>query len=197
MKSTAILLAAGRARRMGRPKILLRVGGEPLLARSLAALGEICARTIAVLPEELPAAWKIAQGAGAQRVAGASDGEMMDSLRCGLAVIPRGTPVCVALGDQPLRPKLPWLRTLAALAASHPELPVLPLYRGQRGHPVFLPATLCDSLRETPPAGGLRELLRAAPELIFLETGDPLAVLDLDTPEDWQRFRHDSRRARR
>ena len=146
-------------------------------------------------PEELPAAWKIAQGAGAQCVAGASDDEMMDSLRCGLLVIPRGTAVCVALGDQPLRPGLPWLRTLAALAANHPGLPVLPLYRGQRGHPAFLPAVLADALRDLPPAGGLRELLRAAPELILLETGDPLAVIDLDTPEEWRRFCNDNRRA--
>ena len=179
---------------MGRPKILLRVEGETLLARSLAALGELCAVTIAVLPEELPAAWKIARGAGAQRVAGASDGEMMDSLCCGLAVLPRGTPVCVALGDQPLRPGLPWLRTLAALAAHHPEHPVLPLYRGKRGHPVFLPAALADRLRNESPAGGLRELLRAAPEIVLLETGDSLATLDLDTPEDWRSYRRNHRR---
>ena len=185
---------------MGRPKILLRVKGEPLLARSLAALREVCAVTIAVLPEELPAAWKIAQSTGAHCVAGASDGEMMDSLRRGLAVIPPGTPICVALGDQPLRPGLPWLLTLAALAANHPELPVLPLYRGRRGHPVFLPGPFADGLRDgvraSAPAGGLRELLHAAPELILLETGDALAVLDLDTPEEWRRFRHDIRRNR-
>jgi molybdenum cofactor cytidylyltransferase len=182
----SILLAAGKSSRMGEPKILLQWQGKTLLENALSALRLLTRGTIAVLPHDLSAAQKIARNQGVTVACGDPEADMLDSLRRGLAAAPPGTPVFVAIGDQPLGP-YPWLRQLAGLAALHPGLPLIPMHCGKKGHPVYLPAPLADRLRVEAPADGLRGLLRTLPTNL-LETADPRAVLDLDTPEDYKRL---------
>jgi molybdenum cofactor cytidylyltransferase len=182
----AILLAAGKSSRMGEPKILLQWQGRTLLENALAALRILARRTVVVLPHDLSAAQKLARAQGADVVCGDPESAMTDSLRRALAAIPPGTPVFVAIGDQPLGP-YPWLKTLAGIAGLHPDKALVPMHRGKKGHPVFLPGPLADRLRIESPPDGLRGLLRTIPVELF-ETDDPRAVIDLDTPEDYQRL---------
>lgn len=182
----SILLAAGKSSRMGEPKLLLQWQGKTLLEGALAALRLLARSTVAVLPHDLAAAQKLARNQGVRVACGNPDADMLDSLRRGLAAVPPGTPVFVAIGDQPLGP-YPWLKQLAALAALHPALPLIPMHCGKKGHPVYLPAPLADRLRIETPVDGLRGLLRTLPANL-LETADPRAVLDLDTPEDYQQL---------
>jgi molybdenum cofactor cytidylyltransferase len=185
----AILLAAGKSSRMGEPKILLQWQGKTLLENGLSALRLLARRTVVVLPHDLLAAQKLARSQGVEVACGDPESEMTDSLRRALAAVAPSTPVFVAIGDQPLGP-WPWLKTLAGLAGLHPENPIIPMHRGKKGHPVYLPGPLADRLRMESPEDGLRGLLRIVDGLQLLETDDPRAVLDLDTPEDYQRLAH-------
>jgi molybdenum cofactor cytidylyltransferase len=148
----AILLASGKSSRMGEPKILLTWQGKTLLESALSALRILARRTIAVLPHDLAAAQKLARSQGADVVCGDPEREMTDSLRRGLAAIAPGTPVFVAIGDQPLGP-YPWLKTLAGIAGLHPDMALVPMHRGKKGHPAFLPGPLADRLRSEIPPG--------------------------------------------
>ena len=74
-------------------------------------------------------------------------------------------------------------RLFAALAAREGEgLPAAPLFasfRGEAGHPVFVPASLVPSIATLPPGGKLRPfLLKENPQ--FVECSDESVLLDLD-----------------
>ena len=189
-----LLLAAGRSTRMGRPKALLRWRGRTLLEHALSTLGALADPVVAVVPPGPGLTRELAARAGARLADGVPDGEMVDSLRAGLAALPAGRPVLVATIDQVLIPSV-WLGWLARLAADHPETCWIPLCDGAGGHPVALSPALATALRDGAPApDGLRGLLRAAPKLGMLETHDPACRRDLDTPAQWRAFVRATRR---
>ena len=65
---------------------------------------------------------------------------------------------------------------------------VLPLFRGQRGHPVIFPAALYDELLAAPLDKGARAVVWAHPsDVLQLETTEQGCVLNLNDPETLQR----------
>ena len=94
----AIVPAAGRSERMGRPKLLLPLQGQTLIARVVTALRAGGADLVVVVapPEdsdEGPAVAQAARGAGAFVVAPTErPAEMRDSIEIGLATIAKFTP---------------------------------------------------------------------------------------------------------
>lgn len=190
----AILLAAGRSTRMGRSKALLRWRGRTLLEHALATLQTLAEPVAAVVPPGSGRVRDLAARRGVRLADGAPEGEMIDSVRAGLAALPADRPVLVATVDQVLTPA-PWLALLARLAADHPEACWIPLHDGAGGHPVALAPALANALRAGLPApDGLRGLLRGAPDVRMLETHDPACRRDLDTPAEWRRFLRRTRR---
>ncbi len=132
----AIVLAAGRSRRMGAQKLLLPLGGVPMIARVVdAVLAGTVDDVVVVI------------GPGGERIAAAlagrpvrfianpnPDGEMLGSVRCGLRALP---PKCeaalVVLGDQPgLTAGL--IATLVGAFRSSGRGIVVPTHCGRRGH---------------------------------------------------------------
>lgn len=65
-----------------------------------------------------------------------------------------------------------------------------PACHGRRGHPPLLATSYRDAILAWPGAGGLKALLRKYPaDAASIETGDEGILLDMDTPEDYQRLR--------
>lgn len=187
---SAIVLAAGRSRRMGRSKPLLPLGGRTVLQQVLTALG-------AAEPDKV----FVVLGQGDQPLADslegftvsiiwnlASESEMSDSLRVALHALPpvdHGVMIC--LGDQPLIAAATY-RRLALEHLSRPDAIIQPQFGGRRGHPVLLPASI---LREITNRSTLRDLLASqASRVLCIEVDDPGILLDLDTPDDYRRILH-------
>src|SRR5712692_8704129 len=62
---------------------------------------------------------------------------------------------------------------------------VSPRYRGKRGHPVALPLSLRDEIRDTPATANLHEVIKKhADQRVDLEVDDPGINRDVDTPAD-------------
>lgn len=188
---TAIVLAAGRSRRMGCSKPLLPLGGRTVLQQVLLALSEVQPDRILVIlgPQGEPVADSLINFAVSIIWNLTEDCDMVDSLRTALRALPqKDHGVIVCLGDQPLIAPATY-RQLADHYQAHPEAIVQPRCKGRKGHPVLLPSKLLQELATYPT---LRDLLTIyAERLQLVDVDDPGILMDLDTPEDYQRvLRH-------
>jgi molybdenum cofactor cytidylyltransferase len=188
----AIILAAGSASRMGRPKQLLDWGGQPLvrvvaqhaLAAQLdrvlvvvGAAGDTVAAALADLPVELVENPAYAEG-------------QSTSLRAGIAALtPDVGAALVLLGDQPFVSPEIMMRIVEEWRASGTAI-VAPVYRGQRGNPVLFARAVFSELLAIEGDQGARAILAADParvQKVLFDDDQPLA--DIDTPADYARLR--------
>lgn len=186
---SALVLAAGRATRMGQPKQLLRIAGETLVhraARTALSAGvddvvvvvgnaaeEVCA-DLADLPLRTILNPDYADG-------------MATSLRAGVrALAADSEAVVVLLADQPLLES----RIVAALVERfrRSDAPlVVPLYAGRRGNPVLFARALYGELAQVSGDAGARELVAAhLAEAAQVELDEPAAQMDVDTWEEYE-----------
>ena len=189
---TAIVLAAGRARRMGSQKLLLPVDGRPMIERVVeAAMGSTAVETVVVVGCEADQVRAALTGYPARIVenAGYQLG-MSTSLRAGLAA---ARPDCEAaifiLGDQPFVASSLIDEVIARHARSGSPI-VRPAVDGKPSHPVLMGAALFSEIMALEGDLGAREILaRHSREVDLLAVADPLFALDLDTPEDYESAR--------
>jgi molybdenum cofactor cytidylyltransferase len=198
----AIVPAAGRSTRMGRPKLLLPIGGMALIARAVAALREAGVDLVILVapPLEAPGATAIADLArceGARVVVPPTyTPDMRATVEMGLDGLDPGIPptaLLLAPGDSPGMSAELVARILEA-GRAHPRAIVVPMHAGHRGHPVLIPWHLASEIRRLPAGAGINALLLAHPsEVVEVEWAEPRALLDLDTPEDYEKWTGESR----
>lgn len=185
----AIVLAAGKGERMGRPKALVDWHGKTFLEHALESLKAAGASPIAVVldpaAQDFAAAKKIAGDAGAVVVENAKpERGMLSSVRHGLTALSGATHAALLPVDHPgIRPAT--LEALFLHARSAPDRIVVPVFEGRRGHPGVFPASRFGDLMGAPDDEGARAVLRTHANLVLEATiDDPAVVRDLDTPED-------------
>ena len=67
---------------------------------------------------------------------------------------------------------------------------VVPSYRRRRGHPWLLARILWDALLELRTSATMRDFLdQHTSDIHYVNLNTPSILQDLDTPEDYQRFR--------
>ena len=191
------LLAAGEGSRMGGvPKCLIRIDGQPLIRRSLAALREFGAVRIAVVTGNYADAIESQVEGAAQIVRNpAPERGQQSSVRLGLEALAGHAldVVLVMLADQPLIGAAD-LRELVAAHAARPAICRVsyPEVDGQRGNPVaFDPSLVAEVLaaRGEGGRGGLRGWIDANPAAVHrYPTSNPHFVTDLDTRDDLERL---------
>jgi len=182
----AIVLAAGKSERMGRPKPLLPCKGSTFLGTILRTLERSRVGAVRVV---------LGHGAeGIRRVTGLPDGivaanplpdrGMLSSVRCGIEALPEGVdgfllwPV-----DHPLVGATTLDRLIAAFEASRPPL-AIPTHDGRRGHPALFAASLIPEFENAPEDEGARAVVRAhAADLLEVGVNDAGVVTGIDTPE--------------
>ncbi len=177
-----MVLAAGRATRMGRPKVTLPWAGRTLLEHVLTVLaaGEATPLAVVVGPDSpvlrLPAAVRLVHNPLARRGLGTS-------IAAGIgAVSGEVDAALICLGDQPGIAAATVFALRAALRPPH--LAAAPVYRGGvRGHPVLFSAALFEELLALQGDQGARAVLLAHPWAAV--TVDAPAPADVDTPEDY------------
>ncbi|MDD3813480.1 MAG: nucleotidyltransferase family protein [Desulfocapsaceae bacterium] len=183
----AILLAAGAARRMGSCKQLLPLAGKTVIAHCLETLltGGSKEVIVVVRPEGDEVA-RAARDYPVQVVMTTDpDGDMAASVRTGRDALSSSiTGVMVALCDYPLVTAAT-ISSLIAVHCMNPEGIIIPCHHGRRGHPPLFPRQLLEGLAAPLT---LRDLMRANPERIkHLSVADRGVLIDMDTPEDYQR----------
>lgn len=191
--SVAILLpAAGASSRMqGRDKLLEMVNGQPLLRVMATRALRVSAQVAVTLRAPDPARMAALAGLPLHLIAvpDAAQG-MAGSLRAGAhwALGGRASALMVILPDMPDITESD-LRHLMAEHAHHPEAPLrAATMDGKAGHPVILPRMLWPEMTRLSGDQGARGLFQAHPPRLCPLPG-ARALTDLDTPEDWERWR--------
>ena len=184
---SAVVLAAGTSRRMGRPKPLVKLGRKTILQHVVANLEASQVDQIVVV-----------LGFGAEKIIPTLKGMscqvvvnpqyilgMSSSIRCGLSTVnPQARAVLIALGDQPyIPPEI--VDVLLRRYQKEDQKIVVPLYGGKRGHPVIFGRKYWPELRALKGDVGGRELLhRHAQHVLEVEVGQEGVLADIDTPSD-------------
>jgi molybdenum cofactor cytidylyltransferase len=190
----AVLLAAGAGSRLGgRPKALLELGGVPLILRQLIALsGAGVDEVVVVLGHHADAVEAAVRAFPITLVHNpAPDDGQASSVRVGLrALSPRIDAVIVALADQPLLDA----QDMVALIGAYKKRPegmamVVPRVAGEPGNPVIFDATLREAWLDGSANLACRQWRDQHPERVhWLDTDNRRYKVDIDTPEDLQRF---------
>lgn len=189
MKLAAVVPAAGLSRRMGREKILLPFGGGTVLERVLTTLAAAgVAEPVVVLRPDLPEAAEAVRRAGARAVLNPHpEREMLLSIRMGMADLPPDTGAFYVWPADHPAVAVETIRLLAR--AGGPGRVALPVHAGRRGHPALVGAELIPAIAAISPGRGLRDLWRTSSEvLVEVPVDDPGVLLDLNTPEDYERW---------
>lgn len=197
---SAVVLAAGAARRMGREKLMLAVGGKPLLrtiVREVVPLGlpqilvvanEENRRAVFAALSDLPV--EILLNSRAQEGMGTSIALAASS------VAPTSRGILLLQGDQPFVDRV-ILRTLVGEWKRRSPDFVASSYDGVVTTPVLFGRHLFDELRGLGGDRGAKSVLeRHWPAGRVLEFPS-WRGLDVDTPEDYERARRLARSARR
>lgn len=180
-----LLLAAGAGRRMGGPKALIELGGEPLVRRGIRLLSDGgCDPVVVVVGAAAEQVGALCDGA---QVVHASDWDtgMGASLRAGLAALDDAAAACVvALVDQPQV----GVEAVQRLRAAHAggATAAVATYAGKARNPVLLDrSTWVDVALAAVGDEGARSWLRAHPDLVVqVDCTDVGSPDDLDTPDD-------------
>lgn len=181
----AIALAAGRGHRMGGPKHLLLVDGEPMLARVVAALrGSRCAGVAVVLRPGDSAGRECARALGAP-VVYAEDPEegRAASVRAGVGAVPAAAAMLFALVDQPYLEATDFDALVGAFEVGRAGI-VHASYGGARGSPVLFAPRYRAELLALRGADGGRTVLAQHPEDVAGVELDPAHGRDVDRPQD-------------
>ena len=185
---SGVILAAGASRRLGRPKQLLDLGGEPLLRRTVRnAMDSTLVEVLLVL------------GSRANEIA-ASVGDLgqrtvinprfavgqSTSVLAGIgAVAPDADAILIMLGDQPLVTEAALSRIVGRFRGGGVSI-VQATYDGTPGNPVLFNRSLfAELLAVTGDEGARRVVRRHGAVVIGVEVGDVADVIDVDTEADY------------
>jgi CTP:molybdopterin cytidylyltransferase MocA len=195
MKNTdpqILILAAGASSRMGaRDKLLEMVGDQTLIAQIAKAALTTGAPVTITLPTDRPLRADALTRLGLSRVLvpDAALG-MAASLKAGLATIDAAAPVLLLLAD------LPEITAddLGQMLGAWRQTPDMILRAtgadGMPGHPVCFPPWARKALMSLQGDQGARDFLQAQhARTRYFALPDAHATTDLDTPEDWARWR--------
>jgi molybdenum cofactor cytidylyltransferase len=193
----AIVPAAGRSERMGRPKLILPIGGIPLIARVVIALRDGGAgRVVVVAPSwNEPGVRTLIEAAEAEGaevvIPDRPTLDMRASVEIGLAHLAEGvepTALLLTPGDIPGLTREAVTRVIEASIGS-PGRIIVPRHAGRRGHPLLLPWPLAREIPRLSTGVGVNALLSEHDDAIdYLLIEDSELLDDLDTPDDYRRW---------
>jgi len=187
---------------MGMPKLLLDLGGQTVIARLLAALDRagVVSRLVVIGPEDAKLRDEIERSGGRAIVAAAPPPEMLMSIKLGL----RAVAADLAKDREVAEPDAAWflipadhpvvdaetIQRLLEAAVENPGRIIVPTHKGRRGHPTVFAWKHATEIDGIPPGLGFNWILKQhAAEVVEIAVPSSGVLVDLDTPEDYERLR--------
>jgi len=181
---SAIILAAGESRRIGRPKLLLPLGQRTILEQTIDSyLGSKVSEVIVVVGDRAEEITSLISDRPVKVVKNPAYRQgMSTSIRAGLKVSSAKTSaVILVLADQPFIDA----RTINLLMEAfdaHSKGIALPVYQGRRGHPVIFDIKYIEELLRLKGDIGGREIIARYPDDVLEVIVDCEGVtIDIDT----------------
>lgn len=185
----AVILAAGKARRMGRAKQLLPWRGKPLLWHvAQAVIGEGIKEILVVVGAHGEKIRKSLQDPSIRFIDNPDwQAGQSTSLKAGLSALQARTAgVIFLLADQP-QISSTLVRSLIEKHATTLAPIIAPLVDGRRGNPVLFDRITFEDLMKVQGDQGGREIFSRYP-VEWVEWHDASALIDIDTEADYQRL---------
>jgi len=180
-----IVLAAGRASRMGENKLVAELDGEPIVRRTVRAVLGSRARPVIVLTgHEADAVTRALAGLEVRFVHNPdfADG-MSTSLRVGIAAAGTVDGALICLGDMPRLRPAHLDAVIDAFRAGDPAEIVVPTFDRKRGNPVLWPRCYFAEIAALSGDVGARALIdRHADHVRLVAIEDSAILVDVDTP---------------
>jgi molybdenum cofactor cytidylyltransferase len=187
---SAIVLAAGKSERMGRPKALLLFRGRTFLENILDAISRSSIEhTSVVVGHHRKEIEQSLSGTSVVFNPGYEQG-MVTSLQTGIrALPPESIGAFLFLVDHPMVET----ETIEAMIPSlAPDRIVQPTFEGRRGHPVFLGMEILMEILQLPPTQGADVVVRKDPgRIVEIAVNTGSILVDVDTPEDYEKLKTD------
>jgi molybdenum cofactor cytidylyltransferase len=195
----ALVLAAGKSSRMGRTKALLSVGssGETFLHRIIRVLRDGGVEAVVVVIGGDAAAVRASLPRDDAQISAVEnpryDEGQLSSLLVGLAAVEQRhdnvEAVMMTLVDLPLI-SAATVRAVRDAFLANPGAPLVrPRRGGRHGHPVIFNRSIFGELRRADPSTGAKPVVHAhAAEEVNVDVDDEGAFIDIDTPQDYDRF---------
>ncbi len=193
MNVSAIILAAGQSKRMGRPKLLLPWENTTVLGKVIETIQAAGVEDILVVTggarnevEQIITNYKL-------RVVHNENFEheqMLGSIQLGLKVQKtdrEATLIC--LGDQPQVEEGTVRQVVESFRENRSSI-VVPSYQMRRGHPWLIAKELWGEVLKMASPESMRDFLNKHPnDILYLDTNTPSVLQDLDTPEDYLKYK--------
>jgi molybdenum cofactor cytidylyltransferase len=181
---SAILLAAGQSKRMGKPKLLMPFGQSTIIEQAVDnLLGSAADEVIVVLGNRASAVRRLIADRPVKLVINPDyEQGMSTSIVAGLKLADRRTKaVMLALGDQPLIDSQTINRLIVGFR-SHDKGIAIPTYQGDRGHPVIFHTKYKGPLLALKGDVGAKQIIKDNPGDILEVAVDCEGIkIDIDT----------------
>ncbi len=190
----AVVLAAGRASRMGTNKLLEPVGGKPLVRRAAEAAVRSAADPVIVVTGNEAEAVKAALADLQVTFVENSDFAMglSTSLKCGVSAVPdTADGAVILLGDMPEVSAALVDKLIAAFDPSEGRAICVAGRGGRRGNPVLWARRFFGEIARLDGDVGAKALMAVYDELVCeVEAADDAPLIDLDTREALDAYRN-------
>jgi molybdenum cofactor cytidylyltransferase len=187
---TGVILAAGQSQRLGTPKQLLDLGGEPVIHHVVRNAARSDLGQIVLVLGYRAAEIGDAAGEWGQNLVINPDfaSGQSTSLRLGLsAVDPESEAVLFLLGDQPQVTSQVIDTIIGAFTTGVGRI-VMPSYRGTRSNPVLFAREYFPELARITGDQGARSVLDAHRDDVRTVEIDADPPLDIDAPQDYEKL---------
>lgn len=178
---TGIILAGGLSTRAGQNKLLLEVGGKPIILHTIEAMRPFVDKLIVVTGKYHDELNTILKDVEVVFNKNFKDG-MFSSVRAGVAHAEGN--FFVLPGDCPFVSK----KTMSALLDCDDSFSIrVPAYNGRTGHPVYVNRKLRRHILHEPPDSNLR-IFRDEVGYEVIDVDDKNILNDVDTIEDYEKL---------
>jgi len=188
---TAVILAAGQSKRMGRSKQQLSWGETTILGQTIRNLQESAVHdNLVVTGYEAAAIEAIAAAEGVPTVTNAryAEGEMLSSLQTAVTQLSQNiAAVLVMMADQPMVETGTINSLLEAYWQGMGDI-IAPVYGGRRGNPVLIDRRHFSEILALPAGAAPRDLLQRH-EVYLVPVQSKSVLQDIDRLEDYQQYR--------
>jgi len=184
----AIILAAGESKRMNSPKMLLPYKDKTIIEKVIENVTTSAVNnTIVVLGSSADAIQRRISDLNVMLCYNENYREgMLSSVKCGFSNLPgKYEAAFVFPGDHPgIGPGV--INMLIESFRSSAKKIVIPLFGGQRGHPILIDQCYREEVMRLKPEEGLRALSVKFPgDVLEVNVHDPAVLNDIDTIEDY------------
>jgi len=183
----AVILAAGESRRMGRPKLLLRIKGKRMIEWVVDSFKSVVDELVVVLGHDPESLVPTLEELGTRWVVNENYREgMVSSFKKGLERLKNCDAVFLALGDQPFVDRDFLMKAVNAWKEGAKI--VSPVHKGKKGHPVLFDQSLFNEIFSLREHEMIRDVIHRHGDKHHLVEAGEWAVTDLDTPESFRKF---------